>query len=433
MHALRVLKGFVVGCAFALAIARPARAGSSKLELPPMKQAASGADSGKSDDERPNKSRPHDDVTVVPYVGGNSDIGFGGGAMFSIARLDSEHKPYLWRLESVSLVTFKAEPSFDLPYIDAYARLIFPHVIRDRMSLELRLSYTREDLKYFGLGNASSVPDSVPLSDPRYAYRREHPTIFVQSGTRLHGPLVLLLGLTYTQNWLRIPENTLLAEERDHGTPRQRQSLGPSQNHGVFELSYGLGWDDRDSPVAPERGQYHTARVDLAPGGTEHVPQSYARVNVALRFYVPLVSHHLTFAARVVSDTLLGDPPFYELQRYDDTSAIGGASGVRGVPAQRYYGKIKVFSNFELRSRLFDFKLFGQKDAFGLAAFVDAGRVWSDLPADPVLDGHGLGLKLGIGGGVRIYGGKSFVVRGDIAWSPDARPIGGYLSPGEIF
>jgi hypothetical protein len=56
-----------------------------------------------------------------------------------------------------------------------------------------------------------------------------------------------------------------------------------------------------------------------------------------------------------------------------------------------------------------------------------------DLPADPALDGTGLGLKLGVGGGVRVYGGESFVVRGDIAWSPDARPIGGYLAPGEIF
>jgi hypothetical protein len=419
----------VGGCLAFTLVAGGARAGSGEIEMPPLKHDASkDADEGKQ-----KESKSKNDVTVVPYVGGDSDIGFGGGAMLSIARLDPKYEPYAWRLESVTLATFKADPSFDMPYIDAYVQLALPHVIYNRMSVEFKLSYTREDLKYFGLGNASSVPESVPFSDPRYAYRREHPTVYVHSGTRLTGPLVLLLGISYTENWLRIGENTLLAQERDHGTARQREALGPGTNHGAFELSYGLAWDDRDNIVSPERGQFHTARVDLAPGGTEHVPQTWARFNVALRFYVPLVRHRLTFAARAVSDVLVGDPPFYELQRFDDTAAIGGGNGVRGVPGQRYYGKIKVFSNFELRSRLFDFKLFGQKDAFGVAAFTDVGRVWSDLPADPLLDGHGLGLKLGIGAGVRIYGGKSFVVRGDIAWSPDARPIGGYLAPGEIF
>jgi outer membrane protein assembly factor BamA len=401
-------------------------AGASDIEMPPLRAA-------RDDAKGQQPARAHNDVTVVPYAGGDSDIGFGGGAMFSVARMTKRYEPYLWRFESVSLVTFKADPKLELPYIDAYAKASFPHVIKDRMSLELKLSYTREDLKYFGLGNASKIPEDVPLSDPRYAYRREHPSIYVRSGTRLLGALTLLLGISYTHNWLTIPNDTLLAMERDHGTPREREELGPSENHGVFELSYGLGWDDRDNPVAPERGQYHTARVDLAPGGTELVPERWARVDLALRFYVPIVRRRVTLAIRVVSDMLFGDPPFYELQRYDDTAAIGGGNGVRGVPGQRYYGKMKVFSNFELRTRLFDFKLFGQKDAFGLAAFTDVGRVWSDWPADPALDGHGLGLKLGIGAGVRVYGGKSFVVRGDIAWSPDARPIGGYLAPGEIF
>jgi hypothetical protein len=417
----------LVSCFAFVLVSGAAWGGTSDIEMAPLKPEA-------SDATKPGASmKPHNDVTVVPYAGGDSDIGFGGGAMFSIARLTAEYKPYLWRFESVSLVTFKADPSFELPYIDGYARVVFPHVIKDRMTLELRLSYTREDLKYFGLGNASKVPENVEFSNPVFAYRREHPTLLVHTGTRLAGPLLLLLGVAYTQNWLTIPENTLLAQQRDHGTPRERESLGPSEPHGVFELSYGLGWDDRDNSVSPEHGQYHTVRIDLDPGGVPAIPQRWARLNTALRFYVPLVEHRLTFAVRALTDVLFGDPPFYELQRYDDTSAIGGANGVRGVPGQRYYGKIKVFANFELRSRLFDFRLFGHKNTFGLAAFTDVGRLWSGLPADPQLDGHGLGLKLGVGGGVRIYGGKSFVVRADIAWSPDARPVGGYLAPGEIF
>jgi hypothetical protein len=51
----------------------------------------------------------------------------------------------------------------------------------------------------------------------------------------------------------------------------------------------------------------------------------------------------VTLALRVVGDLLFADVPFYELSRAVDTYATGGSNGVRGVPAQRYYGKVKVF------------------------------------------------------------------------------------------
>ena len=69
-----------------------------------------------------------------------------------------------------------------------------------------------------------------------------------------------------------------------------------------------------------------------------------------------------------------------------------------------------------------------------LAAFFDCGRVWTELGrAHPELDGTGVGLKYGIGGGLRLQEGKTFVVRADLAWSPDATPIGAYFAAGQIF
>jgi hypothetical protein len=53
--------------------------------------------------------------------------------------------------------------------------------------------------------------------------------------------------------------------------------------------------------------------------------------------------------------------------------------------------------------------------------------------AQPELDGEGLGLKYGLGGGLRLLGGKTFVLRVDVAWSPDARPISAYLAAGHVF
>jgi hemolysin activation/secretion protein len=69
-----------------------------------------------------------------------------------------------------------------------------------------------------------------------------------------------------------------------------------------------------------------------------------------------------------------------------------------------------------------------------VAAFLDGGRVWTEISqAHPELDGGGLGIKYGVGGGLRLQEGQTFVVRADIAWSPDATPIGAYFAAGEIF
>lgn len=108
-------------------------------------------------------------------------------------------------------------------------------------------------------------------------------------------------------------------------------------------------------------------------------------------------------------------------------------NGVRGVPAQRYSGKLKAFGNLEVRSEVVTAEVWGKPYTLALAAFFDAGRVWADWRSRPELDGTGVGLKYGVGGGLRLQQGRAFVVRGDVAWSPDARPIGAYFTAGQTF
>jgi hypothetical protein len=174
-------------------------------------------------------------------------------------------------------------------------------------------------------------------------------------------------------------------------------------------------------------------RLDLAPGATESVPYRWARANLTLREHVPLIAKRLVLSVRLVVDSLLGQPPFYELARYDGTSAIGGGKGVRGIPARRYHGTFKAFSNLELRCRVVTFDLFDKPHQLGVVGFVDGGRVWADYHRLSELDGNGPGLKLGFGGGLRLGAGKSFVLRADVATSPDSGKVAGYLGAGHIF
>ncbi len=377
-----------------------------------------------------SKSSKKSEFSAVPFVGGDSDVGWGGGFIASWARLSPRLEPYLLRIEAATAITGKkTDDGVEFPYTDAYLLFEMPHVLPNRYKLRLRISYTREaTLNYYGIGNASEL-DHVATTH----YERVHPTVDLQSEYRMTQALRLNLGVAYTRNRLQLPSDGLLAQEMREASPVVRELLGDARPHDVLAFSYGVSIDLRDDIVNPHSGFLATARVDLAPGAMGAFSHRWARHDASLRGFIPLIPSRLTLAARVVSDFLFGDAPFYELARYDSTSAIGGVHGVRGIPAGRYAGKIKAFGNVELRSELFSAKVLGKPTRFGITGFVDAGRVWADYQRRPELDGTGLGLKYGAGGGVRIVAGKSFVLRLDAAWSKEASPLAAYLTSGHAF
>ncbi len=408
---------------------------SSLIGLPTA-SAAPAADDADESPAATQEKKSDTEFTIVPFVGGNSDSGFGGGYIASLARLEPGREPYYYRFESAGTMTFAPGEGggVQIPYVDNYLLFSFPHVVKDRLGIDLRISYTREaTLKYYGVGNASTIPAGLDPSAAYFEYVRVHPTFRASLEYRLR-PLVLSFGSSYTQNILTLTEAGKLETDLE-ASPYLRELLGNAQPHGVLDFSVGVAWDSRDDETSPTRGLYVTERLDVTPGTFGEASYQYGRLGTAAHAYLPIISKdkRLTLAVRLVSDFLFGDPPFYELPRFDNTSAIGGAKGVRGVPAGRYYGKIKAFGNVELRSELFALRIFGEPRRFGLTAFADGGRLWADYRRNPELDGTGLGLKYGLGGGLRVASGKTFVLRLDVAWSPDAHPVSGYLLAGHMF
>jgi outer membrane protein assembly factor BamA len=387
---------------------------------------------GWAQDEEASKEA-ETEFTPVPLIGGNSDRGFGGGVLVSLARVRPGFEPFLWRVELASLTLLRgADGGVQVPYQNHYIMLRFPHVQKDRFELRIRLSYKREStLKYYGIGNKAPLESGRTLSDEYYQYDLIHPTVELSSVHHIAEPFSVDLGIRYTQTWLDVPNGTKLSGDAATGTPSS-EFIGPLEDHGLITFSYGLSADTRDNQVSATRGAYHTVRLDWTPGGPG-AGFYYWRANAAFRVYFPLGSDGSAVAMRGVADLLFGEPPIYELARFDQTGAFGGSRGVRGVPGQRYHGKVKFFGNLELRKVLFPFELLGSENKFGIAAFADAGRLFADYARRPDLDGTDLGLKYGLGGGVRVHSGESFVLRTDVAWSPDASPVGVYLSSGHTF
>ena len=199
-------------------------------------------------------------------------------------------------------------------------------------------------------------------------------------------------------------------------------------------LETPLALDTRDDEVAPAHGGHHVVGVRLSPWQTDELPYRYANLSANLRWYVRRSGPSGSSWRRGWwATSCWATAPVYELSRFEETSALGGAKFVRGVPTNRYYGKRKVVGNLELRSRLARFRVGRSQYEVGLTGFVDGGRVWADLLPRPDLDGTALSLKYGVGGGLRLQKGETFVLRADVAWSPDARPIGAYLLAGHQF
>jgi hypothetical protein len=167
----------------------------------------------------------------------------------------------------------------------------------------------------------------------------------------------------------------------------------------------------------------------------------YAEAGAILRGYVPLVGP-LVAAARLVANFQFGNVPFYDLFQagpFDQKEMPGGSAGIRGVPVGRYLGPIKLVGNIEIRAMLVSFTVLKQKFTVGNDIFFDTGRVWSDYTFRSTLDGQGVGLKYGVGGGIYVLWGQAAMLRIEAAYSPDAvsenasLPIGVYVEDGVMF
>lgn len=381
-------------------------------------------------------SGPHNEFNLVPVAGGTTDIGIGGGYFMGFDGLAPGKAPYVWNLESAGFITFAERPGAGLvvPYQDAYLALTIPRLLVPTLELMIRAEYSWETtLGYYGLGNASSSSPPPGATSKYFEYGRLHPELYLQLRCRIIDHVIARTGIRYIQNWLQIASNSKLEQDLLTGSSSVKALLGPTTTSGVALFDYGLQFDNRDNSVSAHSGMFHSLDVQVSPGNTSWAPYRYMDTTVDMRFFVPVWMSRITLAARVVGDLLYGDPPFYELARFEDTYAIGGLNGVRGVPAQRYYGKIKVLGNLEVRTELATFHALGKPVTFGVTAFLDGGRVWADTSIHPELDGHGAGLKYGTGGGLRFQSGSAFVLRADLAWSPDATPIAGYVAAGQMF
>ena len=372
----------------------------------------------------------------IPNVGGNSDVGVQVGVSFTLAHFYDDDYPYEWLLSGLVSASFKdgsqgfraveQAHTLSLDLVDLFAK---------KARLITQASFLRQvDARYYGMGNASIVQGGPPGSggdNSRYdEYTAQNAGVRsflrVRTGTPVEPAFAVALRWQDPSPYApsRLSEDTL------HGVAGVQQSL-----LGTFAGGFVI--DTRDDEFVPHRGVYDQIGVAGTIGSAEKV--AYGEGSAVFSSFLPLAKK-ITLATRIVTSFQFGRAPFYDMQQgnvFNPQYMLGGVDGIRGIRLGRYTGRIKVVSNYEIRTTLFPkIPVFGWNVQIGTTSFVDVGRLWSDYDT-PQYDGQGVGIKYGTGGGLFFQLNKSSVFRVEVAYSPDGKadgtPVSFYLANGLIF
>ena len=203
----------------------------------------------------------------------------------------------------------------------------------------------------------------------------------------------------------------------DAGLIESRDAHGGTR----IELKAGLVHDTRNNEVDPTRGMWSEAILFGSPGNN-----SYVKLSLVHRGFIPVAKDRLTFAYRVaIQANIAGEAPFYMQQnlstlyfRQISSEGLGGVNTIRGLIRNRVVGQGVAWANLELRYRFLNFRFLKQDWYLALNPFFDVGRVIqyykkdlmdssSDLVISPK-DSEALHMTAGFG--IKAIMNRNFVI-----------------------
>jgi outer membrane protein assembly factor BamA len=362
--------------------------------------------------------------TGLPLINydSNTGVGFGGRAyyFFDGERSDPRfaYTPYLYR---VFLQAFATTGGYQFHWLDVDARNVLGSAFTFRGALIFQRNI---DQHYFGVGSrsneatiTSSRYDSYQLTQPMLLLALERPL--------LRGVLRPLVGVGLSYNDVRDPGETRLSEDCVAGL-----IVGCAGGWNDF-LRLGIAYDTRDFEPDPNSGVLIDAALDV---GTRLLGSEYTwlRGMLAARSYLSLLPGvtDLVLATRLTLVVQSSDTPFFAMNWIpyldDPRQGLGGLRTLRGYKQDRFVGPVMTLANAELRWTFARSEPFGQRFAWMVVPFVDAGRVDDEL-ADIELEGVHANLGLAL----RAAWNLATIITVEYAASPE--DSGTYVNFNHIF
>ena len=286
---------------------------------------------------------------------------------------------------------------------------------------------------FFGWGNETKFdreideqPD-LDLERPIDYYRIRTEELFTQLKLqhRLGSFGFWQMGLIYQRAEIDKPtrNNRYIAE------------FGATQPEGFFEniKNFGgailaLGVDQVDNKVNPSRGIRALVQNRLMLGFDKDAA-NFTATDFTVSLYQSFRKNsRTTFAWRVGGGLNTGTYDVYNAQILD------GKTELRGYRKTRFYGDSKIYSNFEARIKIANFRSYLFPASFGIHGFYDTGRVWYEDENGrdtSVTDGKSEKWHQGIGAGLWLTPFGITVISTEFAHGGDGNLV--YLRLGFLF
>ncbi len=150
-----------------------------------------------------------------------------------------------------------------------------------------------------------------------------------------------------------------------------------------LELKAGVVYDTRDHENNPTKGTNLELYFFGSPDIISRHDNSYLKLAVHFKQFIPIVQDRLTFGAHVAYQGLVaGSAPFYMLQTIQsinmkqiNTEGLGSTCTLRGTVVNRLQGNSYAWTNMELRWTFAKFYWIGQNWALATNPFFDMGMV----------------------------------------------------------
>ena len=152
-----------------------------------------------------------------------------------------------------------------------------------------------------------------------------------------------------------------------------------------------LTYDSRNSTDIPTQGALAYAYTEMADERLGS-STSFVKFGADWRDFIPLRKGNPILALHGVLNYISGDldTPFWEM------SSLGGRRGLRGYGSHRFIDFNRSLGQAELRTRVYQRKLFGVNFELEVAPFTEVGQVFHKVSDSPVSDMHfvyGVGFR----------------------------------------
>jgi hypothetical protein len=242
------------------------------------------------------------------------------------------------------------------------------HQVLKSWDIPFEIDFARPEFRnnFYGIGNNSTNLQELQ-DDGYYRFSRNKFSVETGIGKQFWKKSSLDFLVGYETSSFDDPKNTILAVDST--------LFGANINLGEIPLKARAVIDFRDQAGFPYNGilwlldyRFGTI-VDGVPEAT-----TYGIAESSIEYYISTKHQNpITLGVRLGGAVSHGDVPFYHLPN------IGGAAGLRGFIGERFTGESSMYLNSEIRWQLFHRYTSFVPIKFGIKAFYDTGRVYSDF------------------------------------------------------